>query len=734
MYAIAMFTSAILLFLVQPMFTKMVLPLLGGTPSVWNTCMVFYQAVLLAGYGYAHAATRWLGVRRQAVLHLGLLLLIVLALPIGVAKGWRPPVDSNPIVWLLALLSVSVALPFFVISTTAPMLQKWFAHTGHQAAGDPYFLYGASNLGSMLALLCYPLVVEPLLPLGDQARLWAGGYGLLVGLIVVCAVLLWRAPISGVTVAGSVEGSGTLANGGEELAPTAFQRLRWVMLAFAPSSLLLGVTTYLSTDVASVPLLWVVPLAIYLLTFVLVFARRPPLPHWLMVRLAPFSIIPIALLFGVGGKTRGWFDFPLHLQAFFVLAMVCHGELVRYRPGTAHLTEFYLWMSVGGVLGGLFNALVAPLVFKSVIEYPLVIVLACLLRPSPPEAVAKPYDRWLDFLLPPVLAVLLAGAFRMMGTGFPKLQLLVICCLGGLVCFSFRNRPWRFGLGVAALILGGFFLQVADVPLCRERNFFGVIQVRQDSDGGYRSLVHGTTEHGAQSLEPSRRREPLTYYTTSGPLGQVFEAFAGQEKGWRIAAVGLGTGTIACYGKPGQLLTFFEIDPAIERIAKDPRYFTYLQDCRARYQVVLGDARLSLEKVPDGAFDLIVLDAFSSDAIPIHLVTREALSLYVSKLKEKGIILFHLSNQYLDLKPVVANLARDAGLTCLIEDDRYKTEADQQARHYRSTWAAMARRPADLGELAEDPRWEHSPGDPRGVLWTDSFSNIVRAVKWGWLK
>ena len=735
-FTIAMFSSAVLLFLVQPMFAKMVLPLLGGTPAVWNTCMVFYQAALLAGYGYAHVATRWFGVRRQAALHLVLLLVIVLTLPIGVARGWMPPVDRNPIAWLLALLAVSVGLPFFVVSTTAPMLQKWFAHTGHAAARDPYFLYGASNLGSMVALLAYPLLVEPHLPLAGQARFWAGGYGLLVGLIVVCAVLLWRSPPAAALGWASESGefSGASSAGDNLGAPTAVQRLWWVLLAFAPSSLLLGVTTYLSTDVASVPLLWVVPLAIYLLTFVLVFARKPILPHRLMVFIEPFLIIPIAFLFALGLKNRGMIDFPLHLLAFFIIAMVCHGELVKYRPGTSHLTEFYLWMSLGGVLGGLFNALVAPVTFNAVIEYPLIIAVASMLRPGQAGAEGKPFRRWLDILLPLALLVLLAVPLGLLPQDKSKLQLIGTLALAGLVgmlCYSFRFRSLRFGLGVGAIILAGTFANSSDKTLYRERNFYGVFQVRQDSSGHYHSLIHGTTMHGIQSFDRARQGEPLSYYSRTGPLGQVFAAFSQQDAGWRIAAVGLGTGSIASYGRPGQHLTFYEIDPAVARIARDRRYFTYLQDCRAQVDVVLGDARLSLQKAPDGAYDLMVLDAFSSDAIPIHLVTREALRLYLSKLKNGGILLFHLSNQYLDLRPVLANLARDGGLTCLIETDMNLSDEEKRAGKTGSVWAAMVRRPADLGILAKDTRWQPFPGQAGGVLWTDTFSNIVAVVKWG---
>lgn len=354
---------------------------MGGTPGVWNTCMVFFQASLLAGYIYAHAATAWLGVRRQAALHVGLLLLPLSTLPIAVSIGWSPPVEENPIPWLLALLLVSVGLPFFVISASAPMLQKWFASTGHPAAKDPYFLYRASNLGSMLGLLAYPALLEPTLQLAEQSWLWSWGYGLLILLTLGCAVILWRGPVSAthsLSLGASHDSHGllTIEDSGSGL--TVSRRMRWVALSFVPSSLMLGVTTHLSTDIAAIPLLWVIPLALYLFSFVLVFARKPSLSHQFMVRRLPFLILASAITIFSKATQPVWLLMPLHLLTFFVAAMVCHGEMAKDRPPTRHLTEFYLWMSVGGVLGGLFNALVAPMVFSTVVEFPLAMVAASL--------------------------------------------------------------------------------------------------------------------------------------------------------------------------------------------------------------------------------------------------------------------------------------------------------------------------------------------------------------------
>jgi spermidine synthase len=734
-FALSLFVSATLLFWVQPMFAKMVLPLLGGTPAVWNTCMVFYQAVLLAGYVYAHVSARWLGVRWQAVLHVGWLALALLVLPIGIPKGWIPPAAAYPGPWLLLLLLVSVGLPFFVLSTTAPMLQQWFAHTRHHAARDPYFLYAASNLGSMVALLGYPALLEPRLRLVQQSHVWSLGYGLLALLILSCAGILWRSHQAGNPEAGKGEG------GEPEAAPAVFpetltagRRLRWVLLAFAPSSLLLGVTTYISTDIAAVPLIWVIPLALYLLTFVLVFARRPLLSLELVARWQPVAVLPLVVLFLWDLQAEGNLVLPLHLVAFFFLAMVCHGELARSRPSTAHLTEFYLWLSVGGVLGGLFNALVAPLVFNSVVEYPLAIVLACLLRPATRGHSPWKDFTWRDLAWPLGFGLLLALLVQMVKANAGQAGVtgvtVIVSCFAALVCYGFAFWALRFGLGVGAIFLAGVLYSSGDYPvLHRERSFFGVLQVQADATGQYHFLYHGTTLHGAQSLDPQRRREPLTYYIPTGPVGQVFNAFIHKRRHQNVAVIGLGTGSLSSYAWARQSWTFFEIDPAVERLARDPLYFTFLEDCPAEMKVILGDARLTLARAPDRVYDLIIFDAFSSDAVPTHLISREALSLYLTKLANGGMLMFHISNRYLDLRPVLANLAADAAQVCIYQDYQV-SEAEQSTYASHSMWVVMARSQKDLGELAQDERWTQAAPDPRVGLWTDEYSNILSVFRW----
>lgn len=726
------------------MFAKMILPMLGGSPAVWNTCVVFYQALLLAGYIYAHMITRWLGVRWQAIFHVGVLLLVLVTLPISAAKGWTPPVSSNPILWLFLLLLLSVGLPFFTLSATAPLLQKWFSFTVHPSAKDPYFLYSASNLGSMIGLLGYPFMVEAYLSLPSQAKAWSLSYLFLAGMISGCAIMAFRSSktrTGGLNSGTTAESKSTFSVTDRSGALKASQRIRWVLLAFVPSSLLLGVTNYITTDIAQVPLLWIIPLAIYLMTFILVFAPRPVLSHKLMVRVQPFLLIPLGVLFYWGfTKIVAWPFIPFHLLAFFVTAMVCHGEIANSRPSTQYLTEFYLWISVGGVLGGLFNTLLAPLAFNTLAEYPLMIVLACLLRPFLNSYKSKPYEHWLDIGLP--LATAIIFGFSKIGlkhslpledtyTTIQLIVIILISCLMGVLCFSYRSRPIRFGLGVGAIILLGFLWTGEQArTLFKERNFFGILKVLYDSEESLHLLFHGTTLHGAQSLNPARRLEPLTYYHRTGPLGQIFAFFPKNHGNTRIAIIGLGTGTLACYAKPGQEWSFYEIDPEVERIARDRRFFTFLNDCPAKVNVVLGDARLSLVNAPDFHYNLIVLDAFNSDAIPIHLITREAIKLYLTKLADDGILVFHISNRYLNLKTVLANLSQDANLTYFVRDDKELSEAEKKAKKAPSTWAIMARPTFDLANLTSDDRWKPLSGTVKAKLWTDDFSNILSVFVW----
>jgi hypothetical protein len=1010
-FALTLFLSATLLFLVEPMVGKMILPLLGGTPAVWNTCMVFYQAVLLAGYAYAHASTTWLGPRKQAVFHLALLAVPFAFFPLHVNRDLLIGSQENPTLPLLLMLTIYVGVPLFVVCTTAPLLQKWFAATAHPAARDPYFLYGASNLGSMLALLGYPVVVEPLLRVQQQATWWIVGYATLALLALGCALLLWRWPPAPVLKEEPALASGTAhtselgdtavqdrpapqltpspgrtssrgskrnrkhahrvtaarpapAAPSTKTAPapdvaqtlggtvTAWRRLRWVLLATVPSSLMLGATTYITTDIAAVPLLWVLPLGLYLLSFIIVFAnirlqnaflaalvvgalafaayfcwnlpQRTDLEllqsraaQFLLRSLAvlllascPFTwlfgrvrstnvlhrgtilILPLAVLLLVFSMLADWkpsvaYNIALHLAVLFVVCLVCHGELARDRPDTRHLTEYFLWMSVGGVVGGLFNALIAPLAFNAIVEYPLALMGACLLLPplTAPQGNAwgrridvalaslfavfgvgliilrvvdgdlqyhllaqRPWvwqlvalllalglgvgaalragkdriDAWLDLALPAGLLVLVVGlgwglhshALRgrilriaQLTNNYPdSVRLALAVGLSVILCYTFVERSLRFGLGVGAILLGmAFCAGTNEHLLFQKRSFFGVLRVQNssetfdDKEYPYRELIHGTTLHGEQFRHTSEaeplasyrlpgvgllppawpqvydlalRQEPLTYYHRSGPIGQVFGLY-NTDPGRPYGVIGLGTGTMACYALPGQHVTFYDIDPVVRDISFEPGgYFTYVEDARRRgahLDLLLGDARVTMERqeAPAG-YRLLVIDAFSSDAIPMHLITREALQVYRRHMAEDGIICFHVSNRYLDLKPVLANLAKKEGLAALYFSDDEKNYPGKA----RSSWVMLARSWDDLARL-QDPYpfglpqaqletaavvlcswpdsgrgvaaqsfalfgminalrspWKSVQTDPTVGEWTDDYSNLLSVFSW----
>ncbi|MDQ3675822.1 MAG: fused MFS/spermidine synthase [Actinomycetota bacterium] len=753
LFSATLFVSAGLTFLVQPMFAKFVLPLFGSTPAVWNTTMLFFQTTLLAGYLYAHESTRRLGVRRQTAVHLGILLVPLLVLPIGVSDGWIPPADSNPVPWLLGLLAVAVGLPFFVVTTTAPLLQRWLAATDHPAAADPYFLYRASNLGSVLGLLAYPLVVEPNMRLAEQGRLWSVGYGLLVVLVLACAAVVWRsprdldaavtAPAAGVPPAPPAENpeaapatdsdADPAAPGDPGSRPTLTRRLRWVGLAFVPSSLMLGVTVAMTTDVAPIPLLWSLPLSLYLISFILVFApgsRSDGLQRAMVFALpGVVFLISVILLLELRGPL--WIMVPVHLAGFFVVAVVCHGALARDRPPTRWLTEFYLLISLGGALGGVFNAIVAPALFDSLAEYPIALVLAALCLPwRPPRIPPGPYARWLDFALPLVLGTMVALMVLLIEQAQADVQPYAKTFAFGLaagVAVNFIRRPLRFGLSVGAIVLAVALASTPDdQELHRERSFFGVYRVTAEEGGNLHRLVHGTTTHGSQDFSPGRERMPASYYHRGSPIGQLLSSMPPSVT-TRAAIIGLGTGSIGCYSEPGERWTFYEIDPTIERIARDPRLFTYLRVCAGDFDVVLGDARLRLPRAADRGYGLIMADAFSSDAVPVHLLTREALALYRSKLREHGIVAFNVSNNYVTLEPVLGNLAHDASMACVAQKDR-RGGKDGVPETDSSDWVVMARHRQDLGVAATDPRWHDCRRSPGSAPWTDDYSNLLGAL------
>lgn len=719
-----------LVFAAQPMLGKLVLPLFGGSPSVWNTCMVFFQAMLLAGYGYAHLTSRLLAPRTQRAVHLGVLVLFGLVLPMHVPVNWQPSDSVAVPLSLLGLLTLMGGLPFFAVTTTAPLLQHWFGQSTHRAAREPYFLYAISNVGSMLALLGYPFVVEPILGLRGQGLCWAIGYVGLVLLIGLCAWLT-REPVA------AERASVVITN----TAITNSQRLTWVLLSLVPSSWLLSATTRLTTDFAPIPLLWVVPLALYLLTFILVFAQRQLVSHEVISRAFPFALV---LLVGALAGGEGWFTGGvINAAVFFIGTWFCHGELARRKPGAEHLTEFYLWMSVGGVLGGMLNSLLAPLVFPVLLEFPIAVTAAGLCVALSPGAGRWARDRLHWGLTLVVTLGLISGTKLLPQYVDPELVLVVLITAGVALLLAITMKPKLLAICAgAAIVWVQFHVWPTTSVLHRARSFFGIHRVEQDIDTPdprtgrvlpkYRRLVHGTTQHGIQSVEAHRACEPLAYYHKTGPLGDVLNETNTEPE--HIGVIGLGAGATACYATPLRRFTFYDVDPVVAQLAQQPEFFSYLTACgQDRCQIVIGDGRLRIAKADDQQFDMLLLDAFSSDAIPSHLVTREALALYVTKLKPQGLMVFHVSNRFLDLSIVLADLAADAKLAAIARNDSPMTEDEYDAwlaaGKADSAYVVLAPQSSSLDRLRAQRGWKELRPRGQPQPWTDDYSNLLSILK-----
>ena len=720
-FTAAITLSAALVFMVQPMFAKMVLPRFGGAPSVWSVAIVFFQTALLAGYAYAHWLTRYAGGRAAVVIHLAVTIAAAFALPLSIAAGWDRPPAAAQAFWLIGLFAASIGLPFFALAANSPLLQAWFARTDHPAAKDPYFLYAASNVGSFLALVSYPIVIEPFVRLGDQAWSWSIGFGFLIALLAACGALRWRAADEDARAGGAADAPPTWKDAGF-----------WVARAAVPAGLLVAVTAHISTDVAAVPLLWVLPLALYLLTFVIVFARRPIVPHWLVVAMQPAFIIALVavIIFDPVKTIVGLL--AVHLSVFFVNVLMCHGELARTRPAPRYLTAFYLWISAGGVIGGIAAGLIAPHVFNWVAEYPILIALAVLCRPG----LALPDDRRRRYLLFGGLAaavlVLIVSTLYPVVLGETAFNWTVGAFLAASVLF------WRAPLPFAALIA---FVLLANHGIVEQagamsvRSFFGVAKITETTDGQFRLLQHGTTLHGGQRIREADGRlaaidppELLLYYWDGSAIAETFAAVRARvDRPIRFAVIGLGAGSLACRAAPNDTVHYYEIDPAVIGIARDPYLFSFLWACRPDVPIILGDARLTLAEAPDGAYDLIIVDAFSSDAIPIHLLTREAMAIYLKKLSPHGMVVMHVSNRHLELASVVAGIAAANGLITRVSDS---SDLDEAANPYKfvATVAAAARSEEDFGALAQARDWVLKAPDPGQWVWTDDYCNIVGAV------
>ena len=727
-YTSAIFVSALLLFSVQPLFTKMVLPRLGGSPAVWSVAMVFFQSLLLAGYAYAHFLMQ---IRNRAIpvaVHLLLLCAAMVTLPLAIASAWGEPPTSGYAFWLLGLFAVSLGLPFFALAANNPMLQAWFVRTGHPDGPDPYFLYASSNIGSFLALLFYPVLLEPAFTLRAQNLIWTGGYGLLIVLIAGCGALLLRSPAR---EAADRETEETTAP-----APRWMLRARWIFLAAVPSGLLIAVTAHISTDVAAAPLLWVLPLSLYLLTWVLVFQSRPLLPHKWMLMVQPLAIAGVIVLLAVGGEQNLLLTVGGHQFCFFLIAMACHGELARTRPAAKYLTGFYVALSFGGMVGGLFAGLIAPFAFSWIAEYPILLALAALCRPASEERWLA-WTRWYWPLLAALAVVLIMPAWFQGQTSSWILDHRVwvagsVGVLAALVTLAFNVSRWKmFATALVALALIRIY-PADEGRVVTARSFFGVHKIVVTARGQYHVLMHGTTIHGAQKFLNSDgspvagRPEPISYYHRDGGIGRAIAAIR-QRKGaaLRVAVIGVGSGTLTCAAEPGEVWKYFDIDQTMVDTAKDPKYFTYFQNCAHDAKPVIGDARLTFAREPDGIYDIIIVDAYSSDAIPIHLATQEAMKIYKDKLAPQGAVVMHVSNRHLELESVVVGIADANDLKSWV----YNEDSGRDDEYIFATDVVVsAREEADVGRLASSNKWTQTEPTEGQRVWTDDYSNILGAV------
>lgn len=733
-YTAAIFVSALLLFSVQPLFTKMVLPRLGGSPAVWSVAMVFFQSLLLGGYAYAHYLMQLKNRMLPVAIHLVLLMVALLTLPLSIAGGWGEPPTSGYAFWLLGLFAVSIGLPFFALAANNPLLQAWFVRSGHPNGPDPYFLYASSNIGSFLALLSYPVLLEPMFTLRTQNLIWTGGYGLLIVLIAACGVLLLRSPVMAERDLQIEEASAP--------APPWMLRARWIFLAAVPSGLLIAVTAHISTDVAAAPLLWVLPLSLYLLTWVLVFQSRPLLPHKWVLLLQPLAIAGVIGLLAFGGEQNLLLTLGGHQLCFFVIAMACHGELARTRPAAKYLTGFYVALSFGGMVGGLFAGLIAPFTFSWIAEYPILLACAALCRPPGGNERFARWNWWYWPFLAALAVALIAPTYHP-GQVLTWLQAHRVWMVGAvgvlsaLLALGLNANRWKIFATVAVALALIRAYPADDGRVETVRSFFGVHKIVVTSNGQYHVLMHGTTIHGAEKYQNddgtpvTGRPEPITYYHKDGGIGQAIAAMR-ERKGspLRVAVIGLGSGTLACASEPGETWKYFEIDQTMVDTAKDPKYFSYISKCDPDMKPVIGDARLTFAKEPAGIYDLIIVDAYSSDAIPIHLATEEAMEIYKERLAPQGAVAMHVSNRHLELSSVVVGIADANDLKSWV----YSEDTNRDSEYIFSTTVVIsARADADIGKLASSDQWALTEAEDDERVWTDDYSNVLGAV-WRRLK
>ena len=728
LFSLTLLLSATLLFSVQPMFSKMILPLLGGTPQVWNTAMLFFQAFLLAGYGYAHLTSHYLSHKVQAVLHIVLLCAFSIILPIIIPAGWEPTLDTDPSFWQMSVMAAIVGGPFFVVSGSAPMLQHWFSATSHKDAQNPYFLYGASNLGSMVALLSYPTLIEPMMNITQQSNSWMYGYFVLIILTSGCAALTWK-NAKNTTIVKS-------QNKEKDDKVTTAQRLKWIALSAIPSSLMLGVTTYITTDIASVPLLWILPFALYVSTFIIVFARKQLFTEKQVMTMSGLAIALLIVQMISLKDVVNYYPFLLvavHMVVFFTITLACHFNLAQAKPQASHLTEFYFFMSLGGVLGGIFNALLAPNFFLIPVEYAIAIAAALIMRYS----ASKDYNAaaFKKLNINHVIMILLTAFLAYAGFFLISNAHVMALTLCSMIAFSVLtltlNTKWLFGSIASAIILCSpvaspiSIFNNSDVIL-RDRNFFGVHKLLETDKE--RKFISGITDHGTQLLKEEDKLTRISYYSEHSPLTDVFNYLDKQETPQHIGGLGLGIGVIACYQHPNRSFDFYEIDKDVADLAENTKYFTYLSDCGSPYEIFIGDGRLETAKQNNAIYDAIVIDVFTSDNIPVHIITQEAIEMYLRKLKEDGILVMHISNKYLDLEPVIHEIAKNINIPAY---GKFVSKSfpikDIGVNSYPAHYITLTHS-ADAATYITNHGW--TPTMPReGVrAWTDQYSNILNVL------
>ncbi len=691
--------------------------------------MVFFQAMLLGGYAYAHFIARYIPLKIQAIVHLGLLSLFTMVLPLTIPPDAIPPEDSGQAWWQLCTMLTCIGGPFFVLAASAPLFQHWFASSGHPDAENPYYLYAISNIGSMAALLGYPTIIEPFLSLSQQTGAWMYGYLLLIAVTFVCAALV-RNGVKPVEPLASLRDRETVS-----------WKLRafWILLAFIPSSLMLGVTTLITTDLASAPFLWVIPLAIYLATFIIAFSKKPLLSMPVLRLLTCYALCIVLLMLVLSGFLAvKLIMIAVHLGTFFLCGLLCHGQLAESKPSTSHLTEFFLLISFGGVLGGIFNALIAPVIFVIPLEYILTLSIV-------------PFIIWFGSYIPSI-----TGNFNKIDhSSRPKklfaidvVSVSLVVGLCALVVFAENSivQIWsalaifcvlmvlRRNIAVFSISILISFLILAPAiwggnqkTLHADRNYFGVLRVATKNGANFFS--HGTTLHGAQFQKSEWKLSPITYYNPQGPVADIFKEMDKRGGKQSIGVLGLGVGSVACYKKQGRSFDFYEIDTDVVRIAEDPQYFTYLKDCGSPYKIIVGDARLKMLDAPTGGYDLLFIDTFSSDNIPVHIMTEEAFRSYLGKMKPNGLIAMNISNRYLNLRPVLTSIAKDLGLTIYFKYSTPKINVnDQSALYTASLFAIIGHDEQDVAAFVENHDWKPYTGGKTLKPWTDDYANILTSL------